>query len=241
VARRRAKELGELQRGPTANASCPSLASEKGALALDQSELVSNLGPYVRDEVQVGRPPGDRRVRSDQVRFELRDHYLADGRNDSGVRTMHAVSPMFGVRGSSLATAFRIRQCRLAFETPTTTELGNHADGTAGINPDLKPQFSTTYEVGRKVLRRAACKYDVALFDIEVRDELIPFAIPNGAGRTYYRNAGRTRARGAELSIGTDIGPVTTTAVYTAIEFPLSGFRERGRSDTPAKRFRESR
>ena len=209
---------------PTANASCPSLASEKGALALDQSELVSNLGPYVRDEVQVGRLRATAGVRSDQVRFELRDHYLADGRNDSGIRTMHAVSPMFGVaaRLSPLHSVYG--NVGSAFETPTTTELGNHADGTAGINPDLKPQFSTTYELGAKGLAASRFQYDVALFDIEVRDELIPFAIPNGAGRTYYRNAGRTRRRGAELSIGTDIGPVTTTAVYTRSNFRFQDF-----------------
>src|SRR6185503_15847239 len=211
---------------PTANASCPSLASEKGALALDQSELVSNLGPYVRDEVQVGRLRATAGVRSDQVRFELRDHYLADGRNDSGVRTMHAVSPMFGVaaRLSPLHSVYG--NVGSAFETPTTTELGNHADGTAGINPDLKPQFSTTYELGAKGLAASRFQYDVALFDIEVRDELIPFAIPGG--RTYYRNAGRTRRRGAELSLGTDFGPVTTTAVYTRSSFHFRDFLNGG-------------
>ena len=54
------------------------------------------------------------------------------------------------------------------------------------------------------------------------------FAIPNGAGRTYYRNAGRTRRRGAELSIGTDIGPVTTTAVYTRSNFRFKDFLNAG-------------
>ena len=208
----------------TANAGCPSLPSEKGALSLDQSELVSNIGPYVRDEIEVGRLRATAGVRADQVRFELKDHYLADGRNDSGNRTMHAVSPMLGVaaRLSPLHSVYA--NVGSAFETPTTTELGNHADGTAGINPDLKPQFSTTYEVGSKGLAASRFQYDVALFDIEVRDELIPFGIPGGAGRTYYRNSGRTRRRGAELSIGTDIGPVTTTAVYTRSDFHFRDF-----------------
>ena len=211
---------------PTANASCPSLASEKGNLTLDQSELVSNFGPYVRDEVEVGRLRATAGVRADQVRFELRDHFLSDGRNDSGVRTMHAVSPMFGVaaRLSPLHSVYG--SVGSAFETPTTTELGNHADGTAGLNPDLKPQFSTTYEVGAKGLAASRLQYDVSVFDIEVRDELIPFGLPNG--RTYYRNAGRTRRRGAELSIGTDIGPVRTTAVYTRSSFHFRDFVNAG-------------
>ena len=213
---------------PTANASCPSLASEKGTLSLDQSELVSNLGPYVRDEVEVGRLRASAGVRADQVRFQLKDHYLGDGRNDSGERTMHAVSPMLGIAARLSPLHSIYGNVGSAFETPTTTELGNHADGTAGINPDLKPQFSTTYEVGAKGLAASRFQYDVSLFDIEVRDELIPFGIPGGAGRTYYRNAGRTRRRGAELSIGTDIGPVTTTAVYTRSDFRFRDFLNAG-------------
>jgi iron complex outermembrane receptor protein len=211
---------------PAVTATCPSLTSEKGNPSLDQSELVSNLGPYVRDEVEVGRLRATAGVRADQVRFQLKDHYLADGRDDSGIRTMHAVSPMLGIaaRLSPLHSVYG--NVGSAFETPTTTELGNHADGTAGLNPDLKPQFSTTYEVGAKGLAATRFQYDVALFDIEVRDELIPFGLPNG--RTYYRNAGRTRRRGAELSIGTDFGPVTTTAVYTRSDFRFRDYVNAG-------------
>lgn len=212
----------------TANASCPSVQSEKGTLSLDQSELVSNIGPYVRDEVEVGRLRATAGVRADRVRFELRDHFLSDGRNDSGTRTMNAVSPMVGLaaRLSPLHSVYG--NVGSAFETPTTTELGNRADGTAGLNPDLKPQFSTTYEIGAKGLGAGRVQYDLALFDIEVRDELIPFEVPGGLGRTYYRNAGRTRRRGAELSLGTDIGPVTTNVVYTRSNFRFRDFLNAG-------------
>src|SRR4029079_9238433 len=67
---------------PTANASCPSLPNEKGNLTLDQRELVSSLGPYLRDELEHGRWRLTAGVRADQVRFEVRDHFLADGRDD---------------------------------------------------------------------------------------------------------------------------------------------------------------
>ena len=87
--------------------------------------------------------------------------------------------------------AIGLRQHSSAFETPTTTELGNQPDGSAGLNRDLKPQYSTTYEVGAKGIVTGAVQYDLSLFDTEVRDELIPFQVPNGSGRTYYRN-GRT-------------------------------------------------
>jgi iron complex outermembrane receptor protein len=207
-----------------ATTTCPSLTVEKGALSLDQRELVSSIGPYVRDELDVGRLRATAGVRADQVRFELQDHYLADGRDDSGVRTLHAVSPMLGVAARLTPLHSLYANVGSAFETPTTTELGNQADGSAGLNADLKPQYSTTFEVGGKGLAASRLQYDVALFDTEVRDELIPFEVPGGAGRTYYRNAGRTRRQGVEVELGTDVGPVTLTAAYAWSHFRFRDF-----------------
>lgn len=208
----------------TANATCPSVTVEKGLLSLDQNELVSSVGPYLRDEIEVGRFRATLGVRSDEVKFELRDHYLADKRDDSGIRTLHAVSPMLGIAARLSPFHSLYATVGSAFETPTTTELGNQADGSAGLNRDLKPQFSTTYETGAKGLTLERVQYDVALFETEVRDELIPFEVPNGAGRTYYRNAGRTRRRGVELQLGTEVGPVTLVTSYAFSHFRFRDF-----------------
>ncbi len=207
-----------------ATTSCSTLPVEKGALQLDQNELVSSFGPYLRDEVQVGRLRATAGARDDEVRFEVRDHFFSDGFDDSGTRTLHAVSPMAGidVRLSPLHSLYA--SVGSAFETPTTTELGNQADGSAGLNRDLKPQYSTTYEVGAKGVGLGRVQYDAALFDTEVRDELIPFEIPGGEGRTYYRNAGRTRRQGAELSLGTDVGPVSLIGTYALSRFRFRDF-----------------
>lgn len=206
------------------SATCPALPVEKGAISLDQRERVSSLGPYVRDEVELGRFRGSAGVRADRVTFDLTDHYFGDGRDDSGERTMGAVSPMLGaaLRLSPLHSLYA--SVGSAFETPTTTELGNHPDGSAGLNPDLKPQFSTTYEVGAKGLAVSRVQYDASLFDTEVRDELIPFQIQNGNGRTYYENAGHTRREGAELALSGDVGPVTVTTSYAYSHFRFRDF-----------------
>src|SRR6185437_7480510 len=207
-----------------ANANCASLPEEKGALSLDQNELVSSFGPYLRDELTIGRLHAAAGVRSGVVRFQLRDHFLADGRDDSGDRALHAVSPMAGVdyRLSTFHSLYA--NVGSAFETPTTTELGNQADGSAGLNADLEPQLSTTYETGAKGLLPDGVRYDVALFDTEVRDELIPFEVPNGNGRTFYRNAGRTRRQGVELSGDADVGPLSLDATYAYSRFHFRDF-----------------
>ena len=208
----------------TANASCPSLPREKGNLTLDQRELVSSLGPYLRDELEHGPWRVTAGVRADQVRFEVRDNFLRDGRDDSGSRTLHAVSPMLGLalRLSPFHSVYA--NVGSAFETPTTTELGNQADGSAGLNHDLKPQYSTTYETGAKGVAGRGIQYDVAVFDTEVRDELIPFEVPGGNGRTYYRNAGRTSRRGAELGLNAELGSVSLTTAYTLSHFRFRDF-----------------
>jgi iron complex outermembrane receptor protein len=213
----------------TATAACPALPNEKGVLQLDQREIVSNLGPYVRDEIKLGdRVNLSGGVRADYVRFEVQDHFLADGRDDSGTRVLHAVSPMAGavVRLSPVSAWYL--SVGSAFETPTTTELGNQPNGNAGLNYDLRPQYSTTYESGIKGFLLERFQYDVALFETEVRDELIPFEVPGGNGRTYYRNAGRTRRRGLELSSGTEIGPLALSAAYTYSHFRFRDFVSAG-------------
>ena len=93
------------------------------------------------------------------------------------------------------------------------------------MNRDLKPQYSTTYEAGAKGLALSRVQYDAAVFDTEVRDELIPFEIPGGNGRTYYRNAGRTRRRGAELQLGTDVGAVSLNTAYSLSHFRFRDFK----------------
>lgn len=199
-------------------ATCPTLPAEQGVIQVDQREIVSSLGPYVRDEIQLGeRTSLNAGARADVVRFQLQDHYLGDGRDDSGVRTLSAVSPMLGLVSRVGAMAAAYANVGSAFETPTTTELGNQPNGNAGLNPDLKPQFSTTYEAGMKGLALVRFQYDVALFDTEVRDELIPFDIGNG--RTAYRNAGRTRRNGVELQAGADLGTLTLNGAYSYSHF----------------------
>jgi iron complex outermembrane receptor protein len=210
---------------PRVTANCPTVGNEKGVLQLDQRELVSSVGPYVRDEIEVGRFRGSLGVRSDEIRFELRDGFLADNRDDSGVRTMRAISPMIGLAARVSPFHSVYANVGSAFETPTTTELGNQPDGSAGLNRDLKPQYSTIYELGAKGLAMGRVQYDVATFDAEVRDELIPFATPTSNARMFYRNAGRTRRRGAELSLAGDAGPLSLVTTYTWSRFRFRDFK----------------
>ena len=82
-----------------------------GILQKNQRELVGNVGPFVRGEVAV--TPGllvSAGVRSDAVHFQLRDRLITSTNpDDSGERTLDAVSPSAGVvwRATGLAGSFR--------------------------------------------------------------------------------------------------------------------------------------
>ncbi len=203
-------------------AVCAGGATERGALRKNQRELVSSVGPFVRGEVALASQLlASAGVRSDAVRFRLRDRLIsATNPDDSGDRTMHAVSPAVGLVWRSTPLSSVYANVSSSFETPTTTELGNKPDGSAGINPELQPQRTITVEVGTKgLLAGTGIRWDVAAFEARARDELVPFDIPNGNGRRYFRNAGRTVRRGGEIGLDAESGPFSLRAAYDYSHF----------------------
>ena len=211
----------------SAGSGCTIIGSEQGALILNQRELVTSVGPYVRDEVALGASTRvSAGLRADYITFKVDDHF---GIN-SGSTTLHSLSPMVGVVERLAATHALYANVSSAFETPTAAELTTQPNGSGGINPDLKPQYSWTYEVGLKGVFPAAVplQYDLAGFDTEVQDELISFVVPNSNDRTYYRNAGRTRRIGIEADARTVVGPLTLAATYTFARDHYENFVESG-------------
>ncbi|HEX8298360.1 MAG TPA: TonB-dependent receptor [Rubricoccaceae bacterium] len=167
-------------------------------LLLDQVETVRTAAGFVRLGLDLGPfgIPGaalDAALRADRIRFTAADRLLADG-DQSGSRTLAAVSPQLGIRfRRGAATAYA--SVSTAFDTPTTTELVNRPDGGGGFNPDVGPQRTLGAEVGVRGLAGRVL-YDVAVYAIGVRDGLAP---ADGAdGRTFYTNRARIGHRGAE-------------------------------------------
>ena len=208
-------------------ATCPEPGSDRGIVTLDQRELISSVGVFVSDEVALHeRVTLTAGVRGDRVRFEVQDRLVsATNGDDSGVRSLNAVSPVAGIVARVAATQSIYANVSTAFETPTATELGNREDGSAGINPDLDPQRSVTVEAGAKGWIGSSLRFDVSVFRTTVRDELIPFEIPASNGRRFFRNAGRTNRSGAELGADLSIAPVTLMLAYQWSRFRFDEYR----------------
>jgi iron complex outermembrane recepter protein len=189
----------------------------QGPLTLNQIELVSSRGLYVGDEIVLSpRYIVSASARADAVRFAVTDRFVtATNPNDSGERTLRSLSPMMGLVYRLSSSSSYYWNVSSAFETPTATELGNHPDGSAGVNQDLRPQRSLTYETGYKTVMSSGLQLNAAIFATGVRDELVPFEIPGSNGRRYFRNAGRTSRKGAEIGATKSAGVVDVAAAYT--------------------------
>jgi iron complex outermembrane receptor protein len=184
------------------------------------------VGSYLRDELGLGdRYSLTASARADAVRFRVKDKLItATNPDDSGERLLDAVSPMVGFLARVTDSHSAYANLSTAFETPTATELGNQPSGAAGINQNLKPQRSLTYEVGVKGVGESGLQYNLAVFSTRVQDELIPFDVPGGGGRRYFRNAGRTSRRGAELGLGLELGDLELGGAYTYANYHFVDF-----------------
>lgn len=210
-------------------ATCPA-TGDRGSVTLDQEEVVRGVGAYLRGEVGLSpRLSLTGTVRHDATRFAVTVRNATDpALAEPPPRTLSAVSPMVGVnwRVGPLASAYA--SVSTSFETPTTTELTNRPEGIGGLNAELKPQRGVAYEVGYKGMHAGGLRYDLALFRVVTRDELIAFQVPNGQGRQFFRNAGRTTRGGLEAALSGPAGPVTLGASATWLRYVYDEFTVSG-------------
>ncbi len=205
-------------------ATCPT-AADRGAETIHQLEKVASAGVFARGEVNRAFLTVTGTLRGDQTAFSVRDYratYAVGGAVQS--RTMSAVTPMLGVSLRARPTLAVYANVASSFETPTTTELANRPDGSAGLNRDLKPQRGRTIEAGVKGIVGRRVFVDVALFDIGTRDELMAFEIPNSGGRRCFRNAGETRRGGGELGLSASLGMVDMGGALTRLSYTYEDY-----------------
>ena len=195
-----------------------------GSLTLDQNELVTSIGVFVQDEFALSEDLAlTVGLRYDEVEFEVDDNFLADG-NDSGSRTLSETSPMIGVMYSASESTSLYATYSTAFETPTTTELANPS-GAGGFNPGISPQDAENFEVGIRGALAGRNRYEVALFTIDVEDELIPFELASQPGRDFFSNAGKSTRKGAEISFTSEpIDGLRISVAYTYSDFEFDEF-----------------
>ena len=195
-----------------------------GALTFDQIESVDSLGAFLQDDLQLSdQVVLSFSVRYDEVDFEVADKFMSNG-DDSGVLSFDNFNPMVALLWQPMDYLNLYAKYSTSFETPTTTELAN-PNGSGGFNPDLLPQLATNYEVGAKGQLPNSLSYELALFHIDVEDELIRFGLPAFPGRDFFRNAGQSTRQGLEAAIAfMPIQHLTVSANYTYSDFEYDDY-----------------
>jgi iron complex outermembrane receptor protein len=203
----------------------------RGALTFDQNEHVTSQGIFVQNELTLNdNLEVSFGLRYDELEFDVDDHFLSDG-DDSGSLTFDDVSPMLGIL-VDLSPALNVYgTISTSFETPTTTELANPS-GAGGFNTMLEPQTATNFEVGLRGALGERSTYELAIFQIDVDDELIPFELQSSPGRDFFSNAGESSRAGLEFALAsTPMDRLNLTISYTYSDFEFDTFLDDNGND----------
>jgi iron complex outermembrane receptor protein len=178
----------------------------KGALRRNENDNVVNVAQYAQAYWHVA----DRwavllGLRHDDVRFSEHDFYVTPRNpNNSGNVQYSATTPVLGLDFHASDDLRLYASYGKGFETPSYNELGYRGDGQPGLAFGLAAARSRNLEAGFKWRVDPSLNLDVAAFRSDTRDELA--VATNQNGRSTYRNVGRTRRRGVELSLDGDLG-----------------------------------
>ena len=203
-----------------------------GPMISDQNEVVTNLGVFVQNEMSLSEKFAlTLGLRYDEINYDFDDRFLSDG-DDSAERSIDEVSPMIGILFAPSEAVSLYGTISTAFEAPTTTQLANPS-GTGGFNPNVEPQFATNYEVGVRGRFAERNSYELALFSMDVEDELIVYEV---GGRDIYENAGESSRNGVEMSFATEpVEGLRIMLAYTYSDFKFDVFVDDNGNDHSGK------
>jgi iron complex outermembrane receptor protein len=191
----------------------------QGALRVDQLEQGDSFGVYIRNELAIS----DNfelvlGVRFDSVDLEVDDRFLADG-DQSSELSFNEFSPMAGALWTINPRANIYANISSVFETPTFTEL---AQAGIGGFANVSLQEAWNYELGIKGIVNPRFNYALAVFHIDVDDEIIN--VVNIGGQAFFNNADTTR-NGVEATVSfIPVTGVNMLMSYTYSDFTFDNF-----------------
>jgi len=198
----------------------------QGDLAYHQDEGYINFALFAQQEIELlAKLKINLGLRYDLINVEAIDLFIEDG-DDSGQRSFKGVSGMAGLSyliGNQVNFYGNISN---GFETPALIELTNNPQANSGLNPALDAQKAINYEIGLKGILNRQLRYELALFSINVSDEILPYEKEDLPGRIYYRNAGRSQHSGIEFGIsGYMLKGLTFALTYTYSRFRYKDYQ----------------
>lgn len=204
------------------------LEGEQGDLVFAQDEIFVSTGLYLLQsfhfqkgfKINIG-------TRFDHLDLSVKDGFFENG-DDSGDINLQSFNPMLGLLYPILDQLNVYANASTSFESPSLSELSSNPDNVGGFN-DLAPQKANNYELGLKGIASQKIRYELAIFQIDLQDELVPYELEDFPNRTFYRNAGSSQRRGLELALNYQIRPGLSAAMtYTYSNFLYKDYEADG-------------
>ncbi len=189
----------------------------------DELQKGTNIGAYGQLDLRLtDRLTTTLGARFDHVRLSIDDRF--GDQVGSGRRNFDELSGTLGL-GYQLTDDHRAyANVGTAFETPTFTEIKD-AEGGVGFSRDIDSQRAVNYELGMKGFLGDNARYDVAVFRVETRDEIV--VVSSEGGVDEFDNAGRTRRDGVEAGIEYFLTPqLTVSGAYTWSRYRFRRFQD---------------
>ncbi len=174
------------------------LEGEKGDQTLDQTEGFNNQAIYAIGKWTFTRWFAEQSLRVDFNQLKNTDHFLQNG-DDSGLINLSNLNFSTGMGFFISSNITLVGRYGTAFETPALSELSANPAGTGGFNGSLSPQSSATLEFSIKGNLRSHL-WELTWFDINVKEEILPYELEAFPGRTFFSNSGQTDRKGIELA-----------------------------------------
>ena len=198
------------QTGPVSEFN--SIGGAKGDQLLNYlDETIGNTGVYILNNFEL---------------YNKQLYFLMSGRYDnvyfdqinrllgvqSDKRRFEDFTPKFALNYKVTPSIAFYTSFGYSFDSPAGNELDNYPTSTnpgSLMNPDLKPQQSTNFELGVKgnLINSdddffSNTLFEFTFFKTQVKDEIVPFDV---YGNAFFRNSAKTNRNGFEAGITSEV------------------------------------
>ncbi|MBE0627501.1 MAG: TonB-dependent receptor [Burkholderiales bacterium] len=194
-----------------------------GPRVYDYDVSFKGISPYVHGEIS----PSERvrlsgGLRYDHLSYDFSNHLSGSvssgtrvyGQSADGSVSFNHVSPKLGATYALAADTHLFAAYNHGFRAPSEGQLfrpssasnAAAADALVQAARDLQPIKADQFEVGVKGQFGTAVNYDLSLYNLEKRDDILTFR-NTSTNFTQAVNAGKTSHRGVELGAGMQLAP----------------------------------
>jgi iron complex outermembrane recepter protein len=175
-------------------------------------EIISNVGAYALNQIDIlpNRLSLLISGRYDKVVYDFKDE-LAGYRDTS--RVFAEFTPKAALNLKITPHIAFYTSFGLGFDSPAGNEMDNYIYTSDGgihtMNPDLKPQKSTSFEAGIKGEVASFQKkyfkntfFELSFYNTKIEDAIVPFVVD---GDVFFRNAATVKRTGIEVGINSEV------------------------------------